>query len=216
MYRRNSILLSVATGIVGVTFGVLAASADVSLPRAMAMSAFVFTGASQFAAITVVGAGGTQIAAVTSGLILALRNGLYGPTVVGLFPSSTLKRLGAAHFVIDETTAMAAAQVDDDIARKAFWTTAIWLWILWNLGTVIGVLAGENIADPNRWGLDAAFPAAFVALIVPHLRTTPGRVAAAVGALVAVALLPVTPAGVPILASSLGVLAGMAVLRRAR
>lgn len=214
VYRRNSILLSVATGVVGATFGVLAACTGVSLPSAMALSAFVFTGASQFAAVTVIGSGGTEIAAVTAGLVLALRNALYGPAVVALFPPSLAKKLGAAHFVIDETTAMATAQPDPDTARKAFWTTAIWLWVLWNLGTVIGVVAGETITDPDRWGLDAAFPAAFVALIIPHLRTIPGRAAALAGAAVALAVFPFVPAGVPILASSAGVLAGVAMHRR--
>ena len=216
MYRRNSILLSVATGVVAVTFGVLAASSGLSLLRAMAMSAFVFTGASQFAAVTVIGSGGTEIAAVASGLVLALRNALYGPSVVALFPPQLIRKLGAAHFVIDETTAMATAQTDPDTSRKAFWTTAIWLWTLWNLGTVIGVLAGENIADPDRWGLDAAFPAAFVALIIPHLRSLPGRVSALVGAAIALAVFPLTAPGVPILASSVGVLAGFAALRWTR
>lgn len=215
MYRRNSILLSVATGVIGITFGVLAATAGFSLPQAVAMSALVFTGASQFAAATVINAGGTELAAVSSGLFLALRNALYGPSVVSVLPRSLAGKLGAAQFVIDETTAMATAQTDQETARKAFWTTAVWLYTLWNLGTVVGVLAGKSIADPNAWGLDAAFPAAFVALILPHLGTVPGRTAAMVGGAVALALFPFAPPGVPILASSVGVVAGAIVQRRA-
>jgi len=208
MYRRDSILLSVAVGIVGITFGVLAETSGLTLPQAVAMSALVFTGASQFAAVTVISSGGTEFAAVASGLVLALRNSFYGPSVAPLFSGSRLRRLISAQFVIDETTAMATAQTTPEIAKEAFWMTAAWLYSLWNLGTVAGVLAGQIIADAEIWGLDAAFPAAFVALIVPHLRTAPGRSAAFAGAAIAVALFPFAPPGVPILASVGGIVAG--------
>lgn len=208
MYRRDSILLSVAVGIVGITFGVLAEASGLTLPQSVAMSALVFTGASQFAAVTVISAGGTEFAAVASGLVLALRNGFYGPSVAPLFSDSKLRRLVSAHFVIDETTAMATAQTTPEVAKKAFWTTAVWLYALWNLGTIVGVLAGQVIADAQVWGLDAAFPAAFVALIVPHVRTAPGRIAALAGAAIAIALFPYAPPGVPILASVGGIAAG--------
>lgn len=216
MYRRDSILLSVAVGIVGITFGVLAEASGLSLPQSVAMSALVFTGASQFAAVTVISAGGTEFAAVASGMVLALRNGFYGPSVAPLFSTSKLKKLASSQFVIDETTAMATAQTTPEIARKAFWTTAAWLYTLWNVGTVVGVLAGNVIADASVWGLDAAFPAAFVALIVPHIRTTPGRTAALAGAAIAIALFPFTPPGVPILASVAGIVAGYLRIRVGR
>ena len=215
MYRRDSILLSAAVGVIGVTFGVLAATSGFSLAQAVAMSALVFTGASQFAAVTVIASGGTEIAAVSSGLVLAFRNMLYGPSVSRLFGTSLAARLGSAQFVIDETTAMATSQPNDELGRKAFWTTALWLYSLWNLGTVFGVVVGGVMADPLAWGLDAAFPAAFVALIGPHLRTAPGKAAALTGAAIAIALLPLAPPGVPILAAGLGVVVGALAQRSA-
>ena len=207
-------MLSVAVGIVGITFGVLAATSGLTLAQAVAMSALVFTGASQFAAVTVIASGGTEVAAVSSGLALAFRNMLYGPSVSSLFGRSVLARLGSAQFVIDETTAMATSQPTADLGRKAFWTTALWLYTLWNLGTVLGVVVGGVLADPLTWGLDAAFPAAFVALIGPHLRSASGKATAFAGAVIAVFLLPLAPAGVPILAASLGVAVGALVLRK--
>jgi branched chain amino acid efflux pump len=204
-HRREGLLLAVAVGVVGVTFGVLADAAGLSLPRVIVMSALVFTGASQFAAVSVVDAGGTGGAAVGSAMLLAARNALYGPVVARLLPSARARRALGAHLVIDETTAMASVQDNDDTAADAFWWTGVWLWTLWNLGSIGGALLGAVIGDARTWGLDAAFPAAFVALLVPHVRTAPGRVAAILGAALATATVPVAPAGVPLLVAALAV-----------
>lgn len=212
-YRLDGWLLAAATGLVGVTFGILAQDAGLSVAKSQAMSAFVFTGASQFAAVTVVAGGGSLVAAVASGLFLAVRNVFYGPVVAPLLPKNRLGRLGSAQFVIDETTAMATAQDDPSDARGAFWFTALWLYAMWNGGTLVGFLAGERIAEPQAWGLDVAFPAAFIALLVPHLRTRPGKATALAAGVVALVLLPVAPAGVPILAASLGIVPGYVVAR---
>ncbi len=214
-HRREGLVLAVAVGIVGVTFGVLADVAGLSIPQVMVMSALMFTGASQLAAVSVIDGGGTGYTAVGSALLLAARNALYGPVVARLFGSSTAVRVVGSHFVIDETTAMAAMQDEDDTAADAFWWTAIWLWSLWNLGSVGGALVGSAIGDPEAWGLDAAFPAAFVALLAPHVRTRPGRVAAIGGGALAIATVPIAPAGVPLLVASLAVLPGWLVHRRA-
>jgi|TARA_B100001146_G_scaffold53779_1_gene47102 predicted branched-subunit amino acid permease len=115
----------------------------------------------------------------------------------------------AAQFVIDETTAMMSAQDDPEAARDAFWFTGLWLFAFWNVGTVVGVLAGGLLEDPGAWGLDAAFPAAFVALIVPHVRTRPGQVSAVLGAAIAVVAVPFTPAGAPMLIAALAVGPGL-------
>lgn len=88
---------------------------------------------------------------------------------------------------------------DDTAATEAFWWTGAALFFFWNLGTAAGVLVGDLIGDPNVWGLDAAFPASFVALLGPHLSTAPGRVAGFVGASIAIVAVPFTPAGAPIL-----------------
>ena len=216
-HRREGLLLAIAVGVVGVTFGVLADAAGLSLPRIVVMSALVFTGASQFAAVSVVDGGGSGGAAVGSAMLLAARNALYGPVVDRVLPRSRPRRLVATQLVIDETTAMAAVQEDAADAADAFWWTGIWLWTLWNVGSVGGALLGSVIGDPETWGLDAAFPAAFVALLAPHLRTVPGRVAAGLGTLVAIGTVPLVAAGVPLLLAALAVVpAAWLHLRRSR
>lgn len=213
-HRREGLVLAVAVGIVGVTFGVLADAAGLSLAKIIVMSALVFTGASQFAAVSVVDAGGSAIAAVGSALLLAARNALYGPVVARLLPQAWLPRAASAQFVIDETTAMATVPDNAEQARDAFWWTAIWLWTLWNVGSVVGALLGAVIGEPETWGLDAAFPAAFLALLAPHLRQHPGRVAALVGAGLAIVTVPIAPAGVPLLVAALAVIPGWWVHQR--
>ncbi len=213
-HRREGFVLAAATGIVGITFGVLADAAGLTLPQIIVMSALVFTGASQLAAVSVIGSGGSDAAAVGSALLLAARNALYGPVVARLLPASWVPRAASSQFVIDETTAMATMQDNETDAADAFWWTAIWLWALWNAGSMIGVWLGAVIGEPEVWGLDAAFPAAFVALLAPHLRHQPGRVAALGGAALAVATTPITPAGVPLLVAALAVIPGWLVHRR--
>ena len=213
-HRREGLVLAVAVGVVGVTFGVLADAAGLSLAQVIVMSALVFTGASQFAAVSVIDTGGSGGAAIGSALLLAARNALYGPVVARLLPKGWLPRAASAHFVIDETTAMAAIRNDDGEARDAFWWTAIWLWSLWNIGSVGGALLGSVIGEPETWGLDAAFPAAFIALLAPHVRRRPGQVAAVAGAAIAVALTPIAPAGVPLLAASIAIVPAWLVRRR--
>ena len=213
-HRREGLILAIAVGVVGVTFGVLADAAGLTLPQVIVMSTLVFTGASQFAAASVIDSGGSGAAAVGSALLLAARNALYGPVVARLLPGRWVPRAAAAHFVIDETTAMAAVQNSDEDARDAFWWTAVWLWSLWNLGSIGGALLGAVIGEPETWGLDAAFPAAFLALLAPHVRERPGQVAALLGAGIAIALTPIAPAGVPLLVASLAVVPGWLVGRR--
>ncbi len=206
-------MLAAATGVVGATFGVLAETAGLTIWQGMAMSVFVFTGASQFAAVSVVAAGGTIGAALASALILAARNTLYGQAVRQILPDRLIPRIASSQFVIDETTAMATAQEDDHSARDAFWFTAVSLWTFWQLGTVVGMAVGEVVADPDVYGLDAAFPAAFIALIVPHMRRKSGLRAALAGGSIALLTIPFAAPGIPILLSSIGVVAGLGALR---
>lgn len=213
-HRREGLLLAIAVGVVAITFGVLADAAGLTLPQIIVMSSLVFTGASQFAAVSVVDGGGTGAAAVGSAMLLAARNALYGPVVARLLPRGWVPRAVGTHLVIDETTAMASVQANDADAADAFWWTAIWLWSLWNIGSIAGALIGSVIGEPETWGLDAAFPAAFLSLLVPHLRRAPGKVAAVVGAGLAIATVPIAPAGVPLLVGALGVLPALAVERR--
>jgi len=200
------VVLGAAVGLVGVTFGVLADAAGLSLAKAAAMSLFVFTGASQFAAVGVVDSGGSPVSAVGGALLLAARNGLYGVRLSPLLSRDGWRKVPGAQFVIDETTAMALAQPTDTSEREAFWWTGFALFSFWNLGTVGGVLLGSVLGDPDVWGLDAAFPASFVALIGPHVRTAPMRVAAIIGGAITVLAVPFTPAGLPILLAAFAVL----------
>jgi len=119
------------------------------------------------------------------------------------------RRLLAAHFVIDESTAMSLAQTDRRAQLHAFWVTGLSIFVFWNIGTLVGALFGSAIGDPKTLGLDAAFPAGFLSLLLAHVKRFEGRVAAALGALIALVLIPLAPAGVPIVASGLAALVGL-------
>ncbi len=212
-HRRDGFLLAGACFLIGITFGVFADSSGLGLGQASALSILTFTGASQFALVSVVAGGGTTAAAVGGALLIGARNGLYGPSIAPLLRGGRVRRAVSAHFVIDETTAMATAQDDPDRAREAFWTTGLWLFAFWNVGTVLGAVAGNAMDDPGALGLDAAFPAAFVALLVPHLRSRPGQVTAVLGGAIALVTVPFTAAGVPMLLAALAVPVGLVVRR---
>jgi len=211
---RRALGLALAVGVFGISFGVLCVTAGVPVPVACAMSVLVFAGGSQFAALGVVAAGGSPGAAVAAGLLLNARYAAFGVAVAPVLRGSRLRRALAAHLVIDESSAMALGEADPAVARRAFWVTGSAVFVLWNAGTLVGALAGAGIADPAAYGLDAAFPAGFLALVGPLLRGRRARAAAVAGVLLALALTPVTPPGVPILASGLGALAGLAVRER--
>ena len=191
--------MSLAVGVIGVTFGVCADAAGFSLPRIVAMS--VFGCAGQFAVVGVIDSGGAAGAAVGSGLLLASRNALYGPVVRQFLPSSLLGRIAGAHFVSDQSTAIAVAQTDRRHASGAFWFAGVTLWLCWSTGSVVGATLGPIMSTPDRWGLDAALPAIFVALVAGQLRTAASRTAALGAAVVALGAVPVTSPGIPILLS---------------
>lgn len=206
-----SLILGLAVGLFGVSFGVLAVAAGLTVWQALTMSLLVFTGASQFAAVAVVSSGGTEVAALGSALLLAARNGAYGLALSDVLKGDVFRRLVAAHLVLDESTAMATAQRDPDQRERAFWLAGVSVFVSWNVGTMIGGVWGDAIGDVERWGLDAAFPAGFVALVAPHLHRLDARVAAALAVAIALVLVPIVPVGIPVLASSLAVLVGLRV-----
>lgn len=212
--RRDGFVVAFAVGVFGVAFGVFAVSSGFSAAEAQVMSLLVFTGGSQFAAVGVIGSGGSAAAAFASAGLLAARNGMYGLVLHPVLTGGRLRRLGAAHLVIDESTAMAVAQRDRARSEEAFWFTGLAVLVLWNLGTLAGTLGGNAIGDPETYGLDAAFPAGFVALLAPHLRRRPGLVAAVGGGLLALVTIPLLPAGAPILVAALAVVPAFAVQRR--
>lgn len=208
--------IGIAVGVYGVSFGVLAVAAGLSAAQACAMSMLVFTGASQFAFIGVLAGGGGALAAAGPAVMLAMRNAAYGLSLAPILPGPLRCRALLAQLVIDESTAMARAEDDTRAARHAFLATGVSVWIFWNLGTLLGALLGGGIGDPRTFGLDAMFPAAFLALVAPQLRRSGAPAAAVVGAVIAIALVPFTPAGVPVIAALAGVLPGVLVARGVR
>jgi predicted branched-subunit amino acid permease len=204
---RDAVGIGVASGAYALSFGAISITAGLSLPQTCALSVLMFTGASQFAFVGVVAAGGSAWAGAATAMLLGSRNALYGLRLSSLLNVRGPRRVAASHFVIDETTAMAIARDTPPESRFAFWATGFILFSFWNLGTLIGALATQVLPDPKALGLDAAPPAAFLALIAPRLR---GRepVAIALGAAILVlVVLPFVPPGVPLLIVALLVVA---------
>jgi predicted branched-subunit amino acid permease len=160
-------------------------------------------------AVSVIASGGTMASAFGGAVLLSGRNAVYGLAMSPVLKNGKLpSRLLGAQWVIDETTALVSAETDPATRRTAFWISGVILYASWNIGTLIGALVGSSI-NPSDFGLDAAFPVMFTAMLAPHLRTKNGKKAALVGAIAAVALAPFMPIGLPILVSSLGMLFGL-------
>ena len=206
--------VGVAVGVFGVSFGVLAVSSGLSPAMTVGMSLLVFAGGAQFAALGIIAAGGSPWAAIVPGLLLNTRFVPMGVAVAPVLGRTGPWRFLATLLVIDETVAFALAEPDPASARRAFWSTGVVLVFAWNVGTLLGAVAGTAIEDPAVYGLDAAFPAGFLALLAPLVRTRRQRTAAAAGALLAVATTPLLPLGLPIVVAALGALAGLAVPER--
>jgi len=202
------VTLGLATGVFAVSFGVSAVGAGATVAQACVMSLLVFTGASQFSAMSVLGAGGSAASAFGGAAILAARNAVYGLSMATHLTGRLATRLVAAQITIDESTAMAAVQDDERHRRAAFWITGLTVYVSWNIGTLVGALLGSAI-DPKTYGLDAAFPAAFVAILWAMLRDRRSLLAAAIGASMCLLTIPFAPVGVPILCATLGVLVGV-------
>jgi predicted branched-subunit amino acid permease len=204
---RNCLGVGLAVGTYGFAFGAASVAAGLSVLQTCLLSLLAFTGGTQFAVVGVVAGGGTLVAALGSGLLLGSRNALYAMRLAPLLRVRGVRRLVAALGTIDESTAMAVAQKDEALGRTAFWWTFGGVFTVWNLATLLGAVGATAIGDPQQYGLDAVIPAAFLALLAPRLRD--GRVERRValgGAVIAFALIPITPAGVPVLASTAALL----------
>jgi 4-azaleucine resistance transporter AzlC len=206
----EGLAVGVATGAYGISFGAVAVAAGLSVVQACALSLLMFTGASQFALIGVVAAGGAPVSGVLAAVLLGTRNTLYGLRMAPLLGFRGWRRVAGAHVLIDESTAMAVNRETTPAARLCFWTTGLAVFVLWNAATLAGALAGTAIGDPRTYGLDAAVGAAFLALLWPRLSDPRNRVVALVAAGVALGLVPLTAAGVPVLAAGgVALLAGI-------
>lgn len=212
---RDSLAVGVATGTYGVSFGAVAVSSGLDVAQACALSLLVFTGASQFAMVGVLASGGAPVAGALTALLLGTRNTLYGLRLAPLLAYRGWRRLGAAHLLIDESTAMSVTRETTSDARLGFLTTGGSIFVLWNLATLAGALAGEAIGDPRDFGLDAAVGAAFLALLWPRLGRPLHRVVAVGAVAVALGAVPITASGVPVLvAGGVALLAGVLTARR--
>jgi predicted branched-subunit amino acid permease len=204
---RDAVGIGLATGGYGLSFGAVAIAAGLSLPQAAALSLLMFTGASQFAFVGVAGGG---LAAASTAVLIGARNALYGLRLSSVLRVRGPVRPLAAQLVIDETTAMAVSQESEATGRFAFWVTGVSVYVCWNVGTIIGGLSADLLSDPKVIGLDAAAPAAFLALLVPRLDHRAARAIALLAAAVALVATPLTPAGVPVLcAAAIAVLVGL-------
>ncbi|MCX4627185.1 AzlC family ABC transporter permease [Streptomyces sp. NBC_01443] len=200
---RDALGVGVAVGLSGFAFGVTAAGAGISVLQACVLSLFVFTGASQFALVGALAAGGNPFTAAAGAFFLGTRNAFYGLRLSQLLNLPGAVRPFAAHWVIDETTAVSLAQPDRRSARLGFTVTGLSLYVLWNLTTLLGALGAEALGDTAAWGLDAAGPAVFLALLAPMLKTATERAVAALAVVLGLGLLPVLPAGLPVLVAAL-------------
>ncbi|MFI2228159.1 AzlC family ABC transporter permease [Streptomyces fradiae] len=200
---RDSLGVGVAVGLSGFAFGVTSVGAGLDLLQTCALSLLVFTGASQFALVGALAAGGNPVTAAAGAFFLGTRNAFYGLRLSQLLALPRAVRPFGAHWVIDETAAVALAQPTRRAARIGFTVTGLTLYVLWNLTTLIGALGAEAIGDTDAWGLDAAGPAVFLALLAPMLRSTTERAVAALAVVLGLGSLPVLPAGVPVLVAAL-------------
>ncbi|MGW6284977.1 AzlC family ABC transporter permease [Streptomyces sp. NPDC055107] len=200
---RDALGVGIAVGLSGFAFGVTSAGSGLSLLQTCALSLLVFTGASQFALVGALAAGGNPYTAAAGAFFLGVRNAFYGLRLSQLLALPRAVRPFAAHWVIDETTAVTLPQPTRRAARIGFTVTGLTLYVLWNLTTLVGALGAEALGDTDTWGLDAASPAVFLALLAPMLKSTTERVTAGLAVLLALTLLPVLPAGVPVLLSAL-------------
>lgn len=196
---RDIALVCAAIAVVGLSFGAIAVGSGFPLWVPLLMSVVVFAGASQFAFVAIIAAGGGIFAAVAAGLLANARHILFGFSLGDVLGTSLASRLLGSHLMVDESVAFTLSRESRSDRKHVYWMCGGGLFISWNIGVLAGGLGGTLISDTDAFGLDAAFPAVLLALILPSLRDRSMRTSALAGAAIAVAVSPFTPAGVPIL-----------------
>lgn len=191
----------------GISFGVLSQAAGFDGVAAIVMSLTTFAGSAQFAVVTVMSAGGTAAAAIAAAILLNARYGPMALAAADAFRGGWLRRLVEAQLLVDESWAL--SQRDGRFDRRVLIGAGLGLYVGWSGGTAIGVVAGDSLADPATLGLDAAFPALFLALLAPLVLSRKRMAAALLGAGIALALTQVTPAGIPVIAATVACLVGL-------
>ncbi|HUZ71227.1 MAG TPA: AzlC family ABC transporter permease [Candidatus Saccharimonadales bacterium] len=207
--RNRALTIGVSVVPFGLSFGAVSVETHLSLAQTCLLSLVLFSGASQFALVSVISGGGSVFSAVGTALLLGTRNGLYGARINALLRPKGWRRLLMAEVTIDESTAMAVTEASAGYAAWAFWATALSVYVLWNLSTIVGAFAGNALGSPAATGLDVAGPAAFTALLAPRLTNPRSRLTALASGAIALLTVPFVPVGAPIL---LGGLLGVALL----
>ncbi|WP_188988982.1 AzlC family ABC transporter permease [Saccharopolyspora thermophila] len=211
---RDVLSMALAMAIVGASLGAIAVSRGVPLPMITLMGAVVFAGGSEFMAVGLITAGAAPLTAVLGGLMLNARHFPFGLAVGGLLDRGWPSRLVGSHLMVDESVAFALAQDTTAEKKRAYWLTGIALYCAWAPSVFLGGLLGQGIGDPSALGLDAAMPAALLALIMPSLREHRTLRAVALGALIAVVTTPVLPEGLPVMAALIGLAAALPLPKR--
>lgn len=191
--------IAVATGLYGVSFGALSVASGLTIWQTSLLSLLLFSGGSQFAFIGVIAGGGTAVAATSAAALLGIRNAVYGMQINALLHPRGWRRFAAAHVTIDESLATSTGQTDPIEQKRGFWVAGVGIFVLWNLFTLVGAVAGDALGDPKQWGLDGAAVAAFLALLWPRLRSWDAAAVATACAVATVIAIPLVPPGVPIL-----------------
>jgi predicted branched-subunit amino acid permease len=200
---RTALSVAFTVGLYGAAFGAAGVTAGFSILQTCLLSILLFSGASQFAVVGIMGAGGSAVSAIATATLLGFRNALYGLQMAPILKVKGLKRILAAQITIDESTAVATLQENDADRRRGFYVTGIGVFVFWNLFTFLGALGASAIGDPAVWGLDAAVPAAFCGLIWPRLKNKTHFIVSAVAIAWALLLTPITAAGIPIITTVL-------------
>ena len=201
--RRDSLSVALTVGAYGSAFGAAAVADHFTVLQACLLSILTFSGASQFAVVGVMGAGGSAMSAIATSTLLGTRNALYAVRLSSILNYRGAKRAIAAQVTIDESTGVAIAQDSPESMREGFWWTGLGVFIFWNIFTIIGALGAHAIGNPSAWGLDAAVPAAFLGLLWPRLKARDTWAVAGAAILLALVLVPIAPAGVPIISCAL-------------
>jgi 4-azaleucine resistance transporter AzlC len=205
---RAALAVAATVWFFGASFGLVARAAGMGVLAPLVMSATTFAGSAQFAVSSILGAGGGAAAAIAAAVLLNARYAPISISVAPLFHGRLLRRLLESQLIVDESWAL-ASRGGGRFDRRILLGAGLLLYVSWLSGTAVGVLAGDALGDPRDLGLDGAFPALFLALLAPQLRAPRAAVAAAAGAVIALALIPVTPAGTPIVAASAACLLGL-------
>ncbi len=199
--------LGIGSFLFAASFGVLAGPAGLSVVAAVFMSATTFAGSAQLAAAGTLEAGGGALAAVAAAVLLNARYLPMGIAAADAFEGGAVRRFAEAQLIVDESWAIAGR--GGRFQRPVLVGAGLLLYVCWVSGTAVGAVFGDALGDPEAIGLDAAFPALFLALLWPYLRTPAGRTGALLAAVVTLALIPVAPPGVPIVAASVVCLLGL-------